>query len=65
MQRTLQIFINDLFYKEITVEADAQGSYSLGPIFAMINQEREDGLLADFIQPSDQLAIRLQMNLLK
>ncbi len=63
MQRTLQIFINDLFYKEITVDTDANGDYAIGPIFYMINQERDEGKLTEFIPPSGQLSIRVQYHL--
>ena len=60
MQRTLQIFINDLFYKEIKVETDANGDYAIGPIFAMIDKEKNEGKLTAYIPPSGQLAIRVK-----
>lgn len=63
MQRTLQIFINDLFYKEVKVETDPQGDYAIGPIFSMINKEKEEGKLVDFIPPSGQISIRVQYHL--
>jgi hypothetical protein len=63
MQRTLQIFINNLFYKEIKVDTDADGDYAIGPIFSMINKERDEGKLTGFIPPSGQLAIRVKYHL--
>jgi len=63
MQRTLQIFINNLFYKEIKVDTDADGEYTIGPIFYMINKERDEGKLTAFIPPSGQLAIRVKYHL--
>jgi len=63
MQRTLQIFINDLFYKEIKVETDDQGDYAIGPIFSMIDKEKEEGKLSDFIPPSGQISIRVKYHL--
>jgi hypothetical protein len=63
MQKTLQIFINNLFYKEIKVETDPQGNYAIGPIFSMINKEKEEGRLVDFITPSGQLSVRVQYHL--
>jgi hypothetical protein len=63
MQRTLQIFINNLFYKEIKVDTDADGEYAIGPIFYMINKERDEGKLTAFIPPSGQLAIRVKYHL--
>jgi hypothetical protein len=63
MQRTLQIFINDLFYKEIKVETDPQGDYAIGPIFSMVNKEKDEGKLTEFIPPSGQLAIRVKYHL--
>jgi hypothetical protein len=63
MQRTLQIFINDLFYKEITVDTDADGDYAIGPIFSMINKEKDEGKLTEFIPPSGQLSIRVKYHL--
>jgi hypothetical protein len=63
MQRTLQIFINDLFYKEIKVDTDADGDYAIGPIFSMINKEKDQGRLTEYIPPSGQLAIRVKYHL--
>jgi len=63
MQRTLQIFINDLFYKEITVPTDDTGDYAIGPIFYMINNEKDQGKLTDFIPPSGQMSIRVKYHL--
>jgi hypothetical protein len=63
MQRTLQIFINDLFYKEIRVDTDAQGDYAIGPIFSMIDKEKLEGKLTEFIPPSGQLSIRVKYHL--
>lgn len=63
MQRTLQIFINDRFYKEITVDTDPTGEYSIGSIFSMINAEKDEGRLTDFIPPSGQLSIRVKYHL--
>jgi hypothetical protein len=63
MQRTLQIFINNLFYKEITVETDPQGDYSIGPIFSMIDKEKNEGKLSDFISPSGQISIQVKYHL--
>jgi len=63
MQRTLQIFLNDLFYKEIIVDTDYQGDYAIGPIFYMVNKERDEGKLAEFIPPSGQLSIRVKYHL--
>ena len=63
MQRTLQIFINDLFYKEITVDTDAQGDYAIGPIFSMIDKEKNEGKLTEFISPSGQVSIRVKYHL--
>ena len=63
MQRTLQIFINDLFYKEIRVDTDAQGDYAIGPIFSMIDKEKLEGKLTEFISPSGQLSIRVKYHL--
>jgi len=63
MQRNLQIFINDLFYKEISVLTDNTGDYAIGPIFYMINQERDEGKLTEFIPPSGQMSIRVKYHL--
>lgn len=63
MQRTLQIFINDLFYKELTVDTDPAGDYAIGPIFYMINKERDEGKLTDFIPPSGQMSIRVKYHI--
>ena len=61
MQRTLKIFINDLFYKDITVEADNKGDYEVGPIFSMLGKEKDEGRLIAFIPPSGQFSIRMQL----
>ncbi len=63
MQRTLQIFLNDLFYKEIKVETDDHGDYAIGPIFSMIDKEKNEGKLVDFIPPNGQLSIRVKYHL--
>ena len=63
MQRTLQIFINNLFYKEIKVETDPQGDYAIGPIFSMIDKEKNEGKLGDFIPPSGQISIQVKYHL--
>ena len=63
MQRTLQIFINNLFYKEITVAADDKGNYNLIEVFAIIDKDKNEGLLADLIPPNGQMSVRVKYHL--
>ena len=47
-QRTLQIFVNDQFYKDLVVEVDNTNSYDVGFVLAIINADKEAGLLTPY-----------------
>ena len=61
MLRTLQIFINDQYYKDLTITVANDGSYSLGPLMALLNQEQSAGLFEPF--GSAPYSIRVQLHL--
>lgn len=44
-QRTLRIYIENQLYKEVTVDANEAGGYSVAPVLEIIAADRQAGLL--------------------
>jgi hypothetical protein len=44
-QRTLKIYIENQLYKEITVDTNETGGYSVSPVLEIIAADRQAGLL--------------------
>ena len=61
MLRTIQIFINDQYYKDMTITVNDDGAYSLGSIMSLLNQDKEAGLFEPF--GSAPHSIRVQLHL--
>ena len=59
--RTLQIFINGQFYKEIQIEARPDGSYNPAIVLDMLNKDRANGLLDSFGVVNGAYSIRMQL----
>jgi len=61
-QRTLKIYIEDQLYKEVTVEADPAGGYSVAEVLAIITQDQANGLLDNWPNYNPQhLSIRIEL----
>jgi len=58
-QRTLQVFINDQFYKDVVVEVDENNSYDVGFVLSILNADKEAGLLDQFGAGPQSIKIQL------
>ncbi len=60
--RTLRVFINNQFYKEIVVETiEGTTSYNPSPIIEQIIADRDAGLLNQFNLTPGTLPIRIEL----
>lgn len=61
-QRTLRIYIENQFYKEVTVDANETGGYSVSPVLELITADRQAGLLDSIPGYSpDHLSLRIEL----
>lgn len=58
--RTMEIYINDQFYKTIEVQDDLYGRYNPIEIITMLNEDREKGLLDQF-NINENFSIKIQL----
>lgn len=62
MKRKLQIYVNDIFYREIEVEANDTGGYNIGEVLNIINTDKQAGAFDTWNLPPGvfSVSIRLQ-----
>lgn len=58
--RTMEIYINDQFYKTIEVQDDLYGRYNPIDIITILNEDREKGLLDQF-NVNENFSIKIQL----
>jgi hypothetical protein len=61
-QRLLRIFVNNILYKEVTVETDSLGRYNPIPIFSMIMADKLAGYFVDYNIPPGTFPIRIEFH---
>lgn len=61
-QRTLKIYIENQLYKEVTVETDENGGYSVAGILEMLGADKEAGAFDNWPNYNpDHLSIRIEL----
>lgn len=58
--RTLEVYINDQFYKTFDVQDDQFGRYNPIDIITILNEDREKGLLDQF-NVNENFSIKIQL----
>lgn len=61
-QRNLKIYVENTLYKELTIDTDATGGYSVASVLEIIATDKEAGLLNNIpgYNP-DHLTIRVEL----
>jgi hypothetical protein len=62
MTRTLSIYINDIFWKAVTIEVGPNNSYSLGPILEIVDTARANGVFNDYGVSPDRFNVRVSLS---
>jgi len=62
MTRTLSIYVNNIFWKAITIDVAPNNSYPLGPILEMVNTARANGVFNDYEVSPDHFNIRVALS---